>query len=424
MPHYLRRVVDGDLDALFPQLPAVLLDGPKHVGKTRTALQRAATVRRLDRPAERLIAEASPDAAVVGPRPVLLDEWQRVPDVWDAVKRAVDDDPSGGQVLLTGSALFGVAATHSGAGRIQTLRMRPMTLPERGVSTPTVSLRTLLAGGREPITGESSIQLGDYVDEIVSSGFPGLEHMSGRALRAWLDGYLERLIDREFAEAGLKVRRPATVHAWLRAYAAATATTTSWEKIRDAASAGSDHKPAKTTTLPYINTLVALRILDELEAWAPGHNHLRRLTKKPKHHLADPALAARLVGVGRADLLAGRAGAVELPRDGTFLGALFESLAALTVRVLAQANEATVAHLRIEDGRHEVDLIVERADGRILALEVKLGSAVRDEDVKHLLWLRDVVGDQLVDAVVLSTGPSAYRRRDGIAVVPLALLGP
>lgn len=94
------------------------------------------------------------------------------------------------------------------------------------------------------------------------------------------------------------------------------------------------------------------------------------------------------------------------------------------MRVLAQANEATVAHLRIEDGRHEVDLIVERADGHILTIEVKLGSAVRDEDVKHLLWLRDVVGDQLVDAVVLSTGLQAYRWRDGIAVLPLGLLGP
>lgn len=197
---------------------------------------------------------------------MLLDEWQRVPDVWDAVKRAVDEDPSGGQVLLTGSAPFGVAATHSGAGRIQTLRMRLMTLAERGVSTPTVSLRTLVGGSREPVTGESSIQLGGYVDEILQSGFPGLEHLSGRALRAWLDGYLERIIDREFAEAGLRVRRPATVHAWLRAYAAATATTTSWEKIRDAAHAGSDHKPAKTTTLPYINTLVALRILRGLGA--------------------------------------------------------------------------------------------------------------------------------------------------------------
>ena len=423
MESYRRRVIDDELDALFAQLPALLLDGPKHVGKTATGLQRCATIRRLDDPVQAAIADASPDEALSGHRPVLLDEWQRVPSTWDAVKRAVDRDSTPGQVLLTGSPPFGQARTHSGAGRIQTLRMRPMTLPERGVCTPSVSLGALLAGTGDRVGGNSPLGLGDYVDEILRSGLPGLGGLSGRALRTWLDGYLERIVDRDLPEAGLAVRRPATVRAWLRAYAAATSTTTSWEKIRDAASAGNDHKPAKTTTLPYIDTLSSLRVLDDLEAWIPGTNHLKRLTRGPKHHLADPALAARLVGVGRADLLAGRAGAVELPRDGTFLGALFESLAVLSVRVFAQAAEAAVGHLRVEDGRHEVDLIVERDDGGIVAIEVKLSANVVDVDVRHLLWLRSKVGEQLVDSVVLCTGPQAYRRKDGIAVVPLALLG-
>ena len=418
---YVRRVVDAELDELFLELPAVWLDGAKAVGKTATALQRARTVRRLDVPAEREIAEASLGVALSGPPPVLLDEWQRVPAVWDAVKAAVDGNPAGGQYLLTGSTRLG---THSGAGRIKAVRMRPLTLPERGVVATTASLKALLAGDRPDLAGSCDIDLPDYTELILRSGLPGLQHLSGRGLRAQLDGYLERITDVDMEEAGLRIRRPATFRAWLRAYAAAISTTTSWERIRDAATAGVDHKPAKTTVLPYIDVLTGLRLLDQLDAWMPGNNHINRLTRAPKHHLADPALAARLVGVSRSDLLTGKAGAVELPRDGTFLGALFESLAAMSVRVFAQANEAAVAHLRVEDGRHEVDLIVERNDGGVVAFEVKLGATVDSRDVQHLRWLRDRIGDQLLDAAVLTTGAQAYRRPDGIGVIPLALLGP
>jgi predicted AAA+ superfamily ATPase len=418
---YVRRVVDLELDELLPQLPAIWLDGPKAVGKTKTALERASTVRRLNRPAERAIAAADVELAIAGQQPVLIDEWQWVPAVWDAVTTAADNDSGGGQYLLTGSAPSG---THSGAGRIKGVRMRPLTLPERGVSEPTVRLRDLLDGAAPDVGGEAALTLADYTDEILRSGFPGMQHLTGRALRAQLDGYLDRVVDTDMEEAGLKVRRPATVRAWLRAYAASTATTTSWDRVRDAATAGLANKPAKTTVLPYIDVLTRLHILDELEAWIPGRNHLKRLTQRAKHHLTDPALAARLVGVTRGDLLAGRAGAVEIPRDGTYLGALFESMCALSVRVFAQAAEATVWHLRVEDGRHEIDLVVEREDGRVVALEAKLSGTVDDSDVTHLSWLRERIGDQLLDAAVLTTGDRAYRRADGIAVIPLALLGP
>lgn len=425
MPVYTRRTLDTELDELLPDLPAVLVDGPKGVGKTETALQRAGTIRRLDQPAQQDIAAADPDIALDGDPPVLLDEWQRVPAVWDAVKRAVDRDMSGGRFLLTGSAPFGDDPTHSGAGRIIPLRMRPMTLLERGVvPAPTVSLRQLLdADGEAPVSGTCALRLDDYTDLILQSGFPGMQHLSGRVLRLHLDGYIDRIVDRDMEEAGLRVRRPETILAWLRAYAAATSTTATWESIRDAATAGTGDKPARTTTLPYIETLAGLRILDELDAWLPGHNHLNRLTKGTKHHLADPALAARLVGVTRGQLLAGGAGQVAIPRDGTFLGGLFESLVTLTVRVFAQSADARVSHLRTQDGRHEVDLIVER-DGRVVAIEVKLSATVGDDDVKHLRWLRDRIGDHLVDAAVVTTGPQAYRRPDGIVVVPLGLLRP
>ena len=159
---YVHRIVDDELDELFGQLPAILLDGPKATGKTATALQRATTVRRLDVAAERTVVEADPSVIAGDDRPVLLDEHQRVPSVWDAVKRLVDEDPSGSQFLLTGSQPTG--ATHSGAGRIATLRMRPLTLHERGIGEATVSLSALLEGDRPPMTGRTDVDLATYVE--------------------------------------------------------------------------------------------------------------------------------------------------------------------------------------------------------------------------------------------------------------------
>ena len=420
---YRSRVVDGELETLFGELPALSLEGAKAVGKTQTALRRAATVHRLDDAAQLAIASADPGRLTQGARPVLIDEWQRLPESWDVVRRAVDDDHTPGQYLLTGSATP-TQPTHSGAARIVTLRMRPMTLMERGVGTPSVSLANLLGGHRAPVQGETDVSLETYANEIVASGFPGLRNLTGRALRAQLDGYITRIVERDFEELGHRIRNPAALRRWMTAYAAATSTTASYETIRDAATGGEADKPAKTTTQPYRDTLERLWIIDAVPAWQPTRNPIARLTASPKHHLADPALAARLLGADVDALMEARAMGPPIPRDGALLGHLFESVVALGVRVFAQAAEATVKHLRTRTAQHEVDLIVERGDHRIVAIEVKLGQRVDDGDVKHLRWLADQIGDDLLDAVVVTSGRAAYRRPDGIAVVPAALLGP
>lgn len=424
MADYISRIVDRELDELLPSLPAVCLEGPKAVGKTETALRRAGTVYRLDDPAQRQVIEAEPARIREGELPILVDEWQRVPSTWDVLRRAVDEDSSAGRFLLTGSATPGQRPTHSGAGRIVTLRMRPLTLAERGMGTPTVNLRDLAGGERPPVEGRSEQSLGDYVNAILESGYPGLQHLEGRPLRAQLNGYQRRIVDVEFRQAGRDVRNPETLRRWMRAYAAATATTASYETIRDAATAGHGDKPAKTTTIPYREILEQIWILDPLPAWIPSRNYFSRLSRSPKHHLTDPALAARLLRIGRGGLLEGAEGGVAMPRDGTLLGHLFESLITLCMRVYAQSLEAEVSHFRLRGGRREVDLILERDDRRVVAMEVKLGRVVRDSDVEHLLWLGDRLGDDLMDSVVITTGPEAYRRPDGVAVVPAALLGP
>jgi predicted AAA+ superfamily ATPase len=421
---YGRRVVDDELDELLAGLPAVALDGAKAVGKTSTALRRAKTVYRLEDSAEREVIAADPTQLLDGAPPILVDEWQYLPDSWNLVRRAVDDGAAAGRFILTGSTSLRAPATHTGAGRIVSVRMRPLTLAERGLEQPLVSLVSLLSGHRPSLRGSTEVALETYVEEILASGFPGLRGYAGRLLRTQLDGYLERIVDRDVDEAGHDFRNPVALRRWLAAYAAASSTTASFATIADAATGDTGVRQSHSTTTAYREVLERLWVLDPVPAWLPTRSRLRRLSSPPKHQLVDPALAARLLGIDAAALLGGTSAGPPVPRDGTLLGALFESLVTLCVRVYAQQAEARVGHLRTVAGEHEVDLIVERADGRVVAIEVKLARAVSDNDVRHLRWLASRLGDELLDAVVVTTGPGAYRRPDGIAVVPAALLGP
>lgn len=423
MTAYLPRVVDGELDALLPHLAALAIDGARGVGKTTTARQRARTELRLDESAVAATVAAEPGRITSSPRPTLVDEWQQVPETWDVVRRAVDDGAEPWSFILTGSATPAIGATvHSGAGRIVSVQMRPLSLAEREGATPTVSLAELLAGGTPAVGGESALDLARYVDHVTDSGFPAIRRLPARARRAQLDAYLAERLTRDLPEVGAVVRRPATLRAWLQAYAAATSTTASYREIDRAASPGDGDPPARSTSIRYRDWLTSLWLLDPVPAWTGLGRPLAALARAPKHHLVDPALAARLLNVSAGSLLDGEGRT--LARSGPLVGALFESLATLHVRVLAQAAEARTSHLRTQRGEREVDLVVERHDGRVLAIEVKLSATVRDEDVRHLLWLRDKLGTRLSDAVVVTTGPTAYRRRDGVAVVPLGLLGP
>lgn len=393
-----------------------------------SAAQRAGTVYELDDPNVLEIARADPRRLLEGKRPILIDEWQRLPSVWDLVRRQADDpDTTPGSFLLAGSATPPAETSlHSGAARIASLRMRPFSLYERGVTTPTVSLRDLVTGSRPRLAGETGVRLEDYVDEILASGFPGIRALpTDRARRAQLDGYVQRIVERDFPEQGHRVRRPATLLAWLTAYAAASSQTSTFEAIRDAASAGQQEKPTRRATLPYRDVLERLWVLDPVDAWTPSRNVFARLGSSPKHQLVDPALAARLLKIGKATLLSGANAGPAIARDGTLLGALFESLVTLDVRVYSQAAEADVSHLRTARGNHEVDLIVQPRDlPGVLAIEVKLARTIDERDVRHLQWLQKMLGEFLLDAIVITTGSAAYRRADGIGVVPAALLGP
>ena len=420
---YRRRAIDDELDEFLGGMPAILLDGPKGVGKTATGEQRAKTVIRLDVPSQLQIAQADPDGILDAVSPILVDEWQRYAPIWDAVKRNVDIEDKDGIFILTGSAYVPDATVHSGALRIHELRMRPMTLPEREVVTPTVSLRSLLNGEKDIKGSVENFGLSEYVKEIAASGFPGIRKMSAKLQSAELGSYLNNIVNKDFVEAGHKIRKPAALLSWLRAYAAATATNMSYEKIRGMTIHGEETAPSKPTALAHIEVLKMLRILDEVPAWLPGFNFLVELSQAPKRHLVDPALAVRALGLNARMLLRGEEGVVKIEGQGNLLGRLFESLVTLSLRVFAQTLGATISHLRTVEGRHEVDLILETEDGKIIGIEVKLSPTVEDEDVKHLLWLRENAKTEVIDLIVVTTGDTAFRRADGVAVVPLALLG-
>ena len=420
---YQPRVVDAPLRELVEGLPAVSVEGAKGVGKTATAQRLAASVVELDQQGYQANVAADPQIVATFAAPVLIDEWQLVPAVWDVVRREVDRDRTAGRFILTGSAAPAKnARIHSGAGRIVRLTMRPMSLPERGVTSPTVSLGNLLGGDRPAVSGQTEFGLVEYTREILASGFPGIRQDPPRLRARQLDSYITNALDRDIPDLGINVRRPRALRSWLTAYAAATATTANYGVILNAATPGEAEKLSRPTANIYRELLERIWLLDPLPAWIPAFNPLKRLSQAPKHHLVDPALAARLLGATEKSLL-GDDVTKPIPREGTLLGAFFESLAALTVRVFAESNSALVSHMRTSNGDHEIDLIVERDDHHVLAIEVKLAGSVSRDDVKHLTWLESQIGNRLIDKVLINTGPVAHRLPDGTAVVPLALLG-
>jgi len=285
-----------------------------------------------------------------------------------------------------------------------------------------VSFQKIVSGADQEISGRADMTLQQYTQEILASGLPGIRQDPPRLRARQLESYLDNALEHDIPVLGAQVRRPRTMRAWLTSYAAATASTASYTTILDAATPGETDKVSKPTVIVYRELLERIRLLDPLPAWVPALSPMKRLGMAPKHHLVDPALAAALLGGSEQSLLDDSLAHI-VPRQGSMLGALFESLVALTVRAFSDVLNARVSHMRTSDGAHEIDLIVERGDHKVIAIEVKLASAVREDDAKHLNWLQTQVGDQLIDKVIINTGQFAHRLPDGTAVIPLALLG-
>lgn len=406
---YLQRHVDARLAHVLGVHPACLIEGIRGVGKTSTAVRLAATTLRLDHPPTADMMARDPEAVCSSlPAPVLIDEWQRVPTVWDAVRRMIDEDRTPGRFILSGSARTAVTADiHAGAGRILPLRMRPMTLSERRGQVPAVPLADLAEHGIDAVRGvRSGFSPAAQVAAAAESGLPGYLATDSTDHHEALRSYLDLAVSRDLAEIAPAARNARKLRRYVRAYGAVVATTADYGSIHRAADV------AKVTGETYHDLLDRLGIIEELPGWST--NRLKRLTKRPKRHLVDPALAA-------ADHY--ETAAMLRERRGR-LGELFESTAVCQIRATAEALGLgwRFGHLRSAGGDQEIDLIADLPDGAVLAFEVKLSETPTTADARHLVSLRDRLGEVFRAGLVIHPGAVAFRLDERIAAVPLGIL--
>ena len=398
---YLARLIDDRLSWAVSALPAVSVEGLRGVGKTTSSQRLAATTIMLDRPADAAAFQADPFAAVEGHAPpVLLDEWQAVPAVWDAVRRSVDRDSAAGRFLLCGSSRAAVqAARHSGAGRIASIEMRPMTLSERQGNAPDVSLVDLLAHGTDALPGpQATYSIGNQRALTERAGLPGLLPLDDSAHAMQVEAYLRTVLATDPQLVDGVDRSSTRMWRYITAYAACVGTNTAHSTIYNAAGL------SNATAADYHDVLSRLGLILELPAfWS---NTLKSLAKAPKRHLADAALAAAPIAPGQRDQ-----------------GRLWENAVVAQLRAVAEAtlDRPSLTHLRTANGRQEVDLLIADRSGAIVAIEAKLGTTVDAGDTKHLRWLRDQI-PEVTCGLVVHPGERCIQLGDGIAAVPLAAI--
>jgi predicted AAA+ superfamily ATPase len=414
---YHPRIVDDELAARLRATGAVAIEGPKACGKTATARQIAASEALLDTDANaRQAAAVDPALVLAGATPRLIDEWQVAPAIWNHVRRAIDDRRKPGQFILAGSAVPpDDIKRHTGAGRITRLRMRPMTLFETGVSTGEASLAHLLAG-EIPHSTDPGLPVADLAREIAIGGWPGFRDLTvDQALRGVRD-YLEEIRRVDVSRVEDRRRDPGKVGQLLRSIARNTGTYAAAATLaRD--TGGADGPLKDDTVRAYLDALERLMIIEDQPAWAPHLRSRYTLRSAAKRHFVDPSLAVAALRVTPERLLG----------DMKLLGFLFESLVIRDLRVYAQAADARVLQYRDSHGL-EVDAIIEIADGRWAAFEIKLGPGQIDTAATNLQrFARQIdtkrCGNPAALSVIVGTG-YGYRREDGILVIPIGALGP
>ncbi|MGN6557409.1 MAG: ATP-binding protein [Solirubrobacterales bacterium] len=412
---YAPRIADAELKERLRYIGAVLVEGPKACGKTETARRIAKSEVRLDVDRRsREVAELDPRLILDGEPPRLLDEWQLVPEVWNHVRRAVDDRQQKGQFILAGSAQPTDDETHhTGAGRISRLTMRPMSLFELGISKGEISLSALLEGKAGSASDEKR-ELTDIAATVCRGGWPASKDLSlPDALKAVRD-YLNE-IPRDTRRLGQR-HRPARVTRVIESLARNIATPVAARTLAKDSSQPED-PISEDVVADYLNSLGRLFVIENQPAWQPHLRSRYRLRQSVKRHFVDPSLAvAALRGTPES-----------LMRDLNFLGLLFESMVVRDLRVYAQPLEGEVQYYQDNSGL-EVDAIVDAGDSWG-AFEVKLGGQKPvDEAAANLLKFSGRVdssrtGPPAVLGVIVANG-YGYVREDGVQVVPIACLGP
>ena len=421
---YEKRLIDSILKEYVDELPAILLEGAKAVGKTETCKQLASTEYRMDNAAQRELLQNNPEIILQNSKPVLIDEWQLAPSLWSYVRHAVDDGLPNGSVLFTGSSIRVNSRIHSGAGRIIRLKLRPYSIEERNLSDSYIRIEDLFNfDSKATVNGETDKTLVDYLDEIYRSGFPGIRNKSERIRKVLLKSYVTNIAEHEFEENGFKILNPHSLLAWMRIYAASIGTETKQSTLINAATA-SDAIPSAPTVSKYREALEILDITDEVQPFLPMGKIYGNLAKGTKHFMLDPAIALSLLGVEKDELIDYQVPKYVSKFHQTLTGQLIESFVYQSLVVYADVNDAQLSYYRNSRGTREIDFILQKGH-RLILFEVKTNPDVKDSYVRHLNWFEDEIGDEFkVTKVLLNTGRYAYtRREDHVHVIPLALLG-
>lgn len=420
---YHPRLIDSKLSEYLSTFGAVCVEGPKWCGKTWTSLHQSKSSVFLGDPSgnfqNRELARLSPDLVLDGATPRLIDEWQEVPSVWDAVRHRVDQHPSKGQFILTGSATPNhKGIMHSGAGRIARLRMRPMSLWESGDSSGGVSLEALCRGELDAQMHDEPGLL-QLVTLIVRGGWPAGIGLSAEQGSLLAEEYLNAVIEDDVYRIDGVKRDTGKIRLLLHSLARNESTTAANRTLKNDIKAIDDEDIDAETVSAYLDIFKRLFLTDNQPPFSSGIRSSIRVKQAEKRHFADPSLACALL----------RATPKRLLGDLKTLGFLFEALCARDLRIYAESFGASLYHYQNYNNR-ELDAVIGMPDGSWCAIEIKLGADRIDQAAENLITIRDEIAREkealppAVLCVVCGLTKAAYRREDGVFVVPITALRP
>ena len=412
---YLKRFVDTTLANRLKSAGAILIEGTKGCGKTESATRIAGSTANFDTDEQiKIRMGIDPKTVLVGETPRLLDEWQTYPEIWNYIRREVDERKQKGQFILTGSATpDDEARRHSGAGRFSVIKMRTMSLFEKGWSTGEVSLASLMRG-ESPHSETVAFDLGELAEKITLGGWPGtIDNRADEGLRFAMD-YTELIAEVDLSRVSDKRRDPYKVRRLLQSIARNISTEAAATALAKDIG-GNDGDLDKETVAEYISALERLMTVEHLPAWSTHIRSSETLRKAPKRHFVDPSLAVGVLGLSVDKIV----------NDLKYFGLLFESMVIRDLRIYADMAGGKVFHYR--DSRAlEVDSIVEYPNGTWGAFEIKLGIGAVDEAAENLRKLADKIDTERMKApetlTVITGNGFAYRRPDGVSVVPISTL--
>ena len=419
---YIPRLIDTVLERKLRAHGAVLLEGCKWCGKSTTAAMQARSILELQNPETRgdniELAKTKPSILLEGEKPRLIDEWQDAPVIWDAIRYDLDKSRLKGQYILTGSATpVTEAPMHSGTGRIVRLTMRPMTLLESGDSTGEVSLARLFDGALD-VSGRSKYDIEGYAYLCARGGWPdSIVNPPEDAVEVAAE-YINAVVENDVGSIDEALHSPSKMRLVIRSIArnisVPTNITTIYGDTKNEANVAS---VSDKTVKAYLDVLERLHIRDDVEAWSPQLRSKTEIRTSSKLNLVDPSLAVAALFANERDLI----------KDFSTFGLIFESLCTRDLKVYAQYLGGEVMYYRDGAGL-ECDNIIHLRDGRWAAIEVKLGSSDRiDEGAENLKALEKKIDVDRVGApvfkMILTATEHAYRREDGIFVVPIGCLG-